>query len=208
MKLRYAPASPFARKVRVSAIELGLGDGIELVPTPVAPGNPNQAYARAYNPLRKVPAMELEDSTVLYDSTVICEYLEARAGGARITPEPGPERWRVLTRHALAQGMCEAAVLLRYETWLRPEEVRWPMWVEDQWGKIWNGLGWFEANAETLEGPVNLAHIALGCFLGYSDFRFPEEDWRTRCPRLDGWYAGISRRDSFTATDPALPAVT
>ena len=206
MKLMYAQASPFARKVRVSAIELGLGDAIELVPTPVAPGNPNQAYAQAYNPLRKVPALELEDSTVLYDSTVICEYLEARAGGARITPGAGDDRWRVLTRHALAQGMCEAAVLLRYETSLRPEELRWPTWVEDQWGKIWNGLDWFEANAEALEGPVNLAHIALGCFLGYSDFRFAETDWRARYPRLDGWYAGISRHESFTATDPALPA--
>jgi len=206
MKLMYAPASPFARKVRVSAIELGLGAAIELVPTPVVPGNPNQAYAQAYNPLRKVPALEIEGSTVLFDSTVICEYLEARAGGARITPEAGVGRWPVLTRHALAQGMCEAAVLLRYETWLRPEEVRWPTWVEDQWGKIWNGLDWFEANAETLEGPVSLPYIALGCFLGYSDFRFPEEDWRARYPRLDGWYAHVSRRDSFTATDPALPA--
>ena len=205
MKLMYAPASPFARKVRASAIELGLGDAIELVATQVAPGNPNQAYAEAYNPLRKVPALELEDSTVLYDSTVICEYLEARAGGARITPEAGEDRWRVLTRNALAQGMCEAAVLLRYETWLRPEEFRWPTWVEDQWGKIWNGLDWFEANAETLEGPVNLAYIALGCLLGYIDFRFAETDWRARCPRLDGWYAEMSRRDSFTATDPALP---
>ena len=97
-------------------------------------------------------------------------------------------------------------MLLRYETWLRPEEYRWPTWVEDQWGRIWNGLDWFEANAKTLEGPVNLAHIALGCLLGYIDFRFAETDWRARCLRLDGWFAGMSRRDSFTATDPTLPA--
>ena len=206
MRLMYAPASPFARKVRAAAIELGLGDEIELVLTKVAPGSPNESYAQDYNPLRKVPALELEDSTVLHDSTVICEYLDARAGGGGIIPAIGEDRWRVLTRHALAQGMCEALVSLRYETWLRPEEFRWPTWVEDQWGKIWNGLDWFEANAETLEGPVNLAHIALGCLLGYLDFRFAEEDWRARCPRLDGWFAGISRRDSFTATDPALPA--
>jgi glutathione S-transferase len=205
MKLMYAPASPFARKVRVAAIELGLDDAVELVFTKVAPGSPNEAYARNYNPLRKIPALELEDSTVLYDSTVICEYLDARAGGG-IIPGAGDDRWRVLTRHALAQGMCDAAILLRYETWLRPEELCWPTWVEEQWGKIWNGLEWFEANPETSEGPMNLAGIALGCILGYLDFRFADTAWRTRCPRLDGWFAGISRRDSFTATDPALPA--
>ena len=86
MKLMYAPASPFARKVRASAIELGLGDAIELVLTMVAPGSPNEAYARNYNPLRKIPALELEDSTVLYDSTVICEYLDAPADGGGIIP--------------------------------------------------------------------------------------------------------------------------
>ena len=121
MKLMYAPASPFARKVRVAAIELGLGDAVELVFTKVSPGSPNEAYARNYNPLRKIPALELEDSTVLYDSTVICEYLDARAGGG-IIPGVDDDRWRVLTRHALAQGMCDAAILLRYELGCGPRK--------------------------------------------------------------------------------------
>src|SRR5579883_607108 len=122
MKLMYAPASPFVRKVRAAAAELGLDREIELVMTEVVPGKPNLAYGAGYNPLRKIPALALEDGTVIFDSTVICEYLDARAGGGKLIPASGAERWRVLTRHALAQGMCDAAVLLRYETWLRPEE--------------------------------------------------------------------------------------
>ena len=202
MKLMYAPPSPFARKVRVASIELGLTDEIELVFTEVVPGKPNQAYAKDYNPLRKIPALETEDGTVIFDSTVICEYLNTRAGGTLI-PAGGDDRIRVLTQHALAQGMCEAAVLIRYETFLRPEESRWQTWVDDQWDKIWKGLEWFEGDPGNLEEPVNLAQLCLGCLLGYLEFRFADSDWRGDLPNLATWYDLLAERDSFVLTDPA-----
>lgn len=202
MKLMYAPASPFARKVRVASIELGLADEIELVFTEVAPGKPNPAYSKDYNPLRKIPTLLTDDGTAIYDSTVICEYLDARAGGTLI-PASGDDRWRVLTQHALAQGMCEAAILIRYETFLRPEEYRWQVWEDDLWDKIWMGLQWFESDPGKLEEPVNLAQLCLGCLLGYLEFRFADSDWRADLPNLATWYDLIAERDSFILTNPA-----
>ncbi|MCG8356085.1 MAG: glutathione S-transferase family protein [Kiloniellales bacterium] len=203
MKLMYGPLSPFARKVRIVAMELDLADRIELVLTEVAPGKPNAAYARDCYPLRKVPAMTLDDGTALYDSGVICEYLNDLAGGERLLPASGPKRWQRLAQHALANGMCDGAVLLRYETWLRPEELRWQMWIDDQWDKIFNGLDWFEAHADELAQPINLPQIALGCLLGYLDFRFEATDWRSRCPKLEAWFAEIAKRESFAETKPS-----
>ena len=202
MKLMYAPASPFARKVRVTSIELGLAEEIELNFTEVEPGKPNPMYSKDCNPLRKIPTLLMDDGTAIYDSTVICEYLDARAGGGLI-PVSGDDRWRVLTQHALAQGMCEAAVLIRYETFLRPEESRWQVWEDDQWDKIWMGLQWFESDPGKLEDPVNLAQLCLGCFLGYLEFRFADSDWRADLPNLATWYDLMAERDSFILTNPA-----
>jgi glutathione S-transferase len=132
MKLLYAPQSPFARKVRAAAIELGLGDRLQLQYAEVVPGKENASFAESINPLRKVPALILDDgATVIVDSTVICEFLDDLAGGGALIPS-GQDRWRVLSRHAVAQGMCEAAILIRYETWLRPEALRWAGWIDDQ----------------------------------------------------------------------------
>jgi glutathione S-transferase len=102
MKLFYAPQSPFARKVRAAAIELGLDDRIELEYAEVVPGQPSPAYAQSYNPLRKIPALVTEAGETIYDSTVICEYLDALAGGGVLIPRDASRRWRVLTNHALA----------------------------------------------------------------------------------------------------------
>lgn len=206
MKLMYAPTSPFVRKVRVAAIELGLGDDIETVLQTVAPAKENADYAANVNPLRKIPALLLDDGRVLYDSTVICEYLDDLAGGGGIIPAPGPDRWDVLTQHALAQGMMEAAVLVRYETWLRPDKHRWPGYVDDQWDRIGSGLDRLEATARGLEGPMNIAHIAVGCLLGYLDFRWPDGTWRNGHPRLTIWSNWIAKRDSFKQTEPHDPA--
>lgn len=202
MKLMYAPQSPFARKVRVAAIELGLANDIELVLQTVAPTKENADYAATVNPLRKIPALLLDDGRVLYDSTVICEYLDDLAGGGQIIPAPGPDRWDVLTQHALAQGMMEAAVLVRYETFLRPAEYRWPDYVDDQWNRVESGLDWFEAHAKGLEGPMNISHIAVACLLGYLDFRWPDAGWRDSRPRLTSWAKWIARRDCFRQTEP------
>jgi glutathione S-transferase len=202
MKLLYSPASPFARKVRAAAIELGLGDRIELELTAVAPCTPNKDYAETHNPLRKIPALVTDEGVTLYDSTVICDYLDALAGGGKLVPLGGEARWRVLTHHALAQGMADAAILARYETWLRPEALRWPGFVADQWDRIDAGIAWFERHPESLAGPVNLAHLALGCTLGYLDLRTPEHDWRTPNPAVAQWFEAISKRPAFELTAP------
>lgn len=177
MKLYFAPQSPFARKVRIAAIELGLEQRIDLLYTEVVPGQPNLEFGGRYNPLRKIPTMETDEGATLYDSTVICEYLESLSEQARLLPPAGPRRWRVLTNHALAQGMCESAISLRYESWLRPEALRWPEWMTDQWDKIDSGLQWFDEHPEELVGNPDLAQIALGCVIGYLDFRWPGRTW-------------------------------
>lgn len=207
MRLMYAPQSPFARKVRAAAIELGFADQIDLEYAEVVPGRKNSTFADSVNPLRKVPALILDDGeTILVDSTVICEYLDALAGGGRIIPSSGPDRWRVLSQHAVAQGMCEAVILIRYETWLRPEPMRWSDWLDDQWDKLWSGLAWFESRTETALGssarPLDVSQLALACCLGYVDFRYPEKNWPTRFPRIAAWYRGIASRPSLAETSP------
>lgn len=206
MKLYHALPSPFVRKVRIAAMELGLADDIELLPIAVAPGMENDDYAAKGNPLRKIPALELSNGTVLFDSGVICEYLDARAGGGRILPGGGEARWEMLRNHALASGICDAAVLVRYETFLRPEEYRWSTWTEDQWGKIDGALAWFENNpaaaGDSEPEMLNLAQIAIGCALGYLDFRYDERNWRGSYPALAAWFEKVAKRPSFTETAP------
>jgi glutathione S-transferase len=208
MKLMYAPTSPFVRRVRAAAIELGLADRLELEPIQVAPGRANEAYAEHVNPLRKIPALLLDDGkTVLVDSSVICQYLDELAGGGLIPPD-GPARWRVLSQQAIAVGMADAMVLARYETALRPEALRWSEWVADQQDRLWSGLDWFERRAEetlaTARGRVDISQLALACCLGYVDFRFAQLDWRARAPRVSAWYQIIAARPSLAQTDPKV----
>jgi glutathione S-transferase len=205
MKLYYAPQSPFARKVRAAAIELGFAGNLELEYAEVVPGRPNTDFAQNRNPLRKIPALVTDTGETLYDSTVICEYLDALAGGGILIPREASRRWRVLTNHALAQGMCESIILIRYETWLRPKALRWSVWADDQWDKIHTGLGWFEASDHELSDPVNLAHLALGSLLGYIDFRWPDHAWRDRFPNVSSWFARLEQRPSFAKTRPEPP---
>lgn len=204
MKLHFALASPFARKVRVSAYELGIDDKIELVPTLVAPGKSNAEYAGRFNPLRRVPALTLTSGETLVDSVVICEYLCNQVGGNKLFPKASARRWDVLSDHALANGMTELAVLLRYETALRPEENRWQTWIEDHHEKIGNGLLRFEAKMPEIESrALDISQIALACLLGYLDFRFSEEiPWRNEAPRLTEWFENFSDRPSMTNTRP------
>ena len=205
MKLFYAPQSPFARKARIAAIELGLAERLQLEYAEVVPGQPNRVFAQVRNPLRRIPALVTDAGETIFDSTVICEYLDALTGGGVLIPRETPRRWRVLTNHALAQGMCESVILIRYETSLRPEAVRWPMWVDDHWDKIDSGLDWFERNDRELSEPVNLAHLALGSLLGYIDFRWPDRGWRYGFPNLSAWFARLEQRPSFVQTRPESP---
>jgi glutathione S-transferase len=200
MKLAYSSASPFVRKVDIAADELGLAGRIEHVPTKVAPSDPNREYGKTA-PLMKVPSLTLDDGTVLYDSVVICEYLDSVAGGGKLFPASGAARWRVLKLHALANGVLDAAVLARYETFLRPEALRWDAWTQGQLLKIDQGLEDLERSVGELEG-IDVAAIAAGCALGYLDFRFAHRDWRGKHPKLAAWFDEISKRESFRKTVP------
>jgi glutathione S-transferase len=209
MRLMYAPTSPFVRCVRAAAIELGLADRLELEPVQVAPGRENEAYAEKVNPLRKIPALVLDDgATVLVDSTVICHFLDDLAGGGQLIPAAGPDRWRILSQQAIAQGMSEAMVLVRYETFLRPETLRWSNWIGDQQDRFWSGLVWFERSAEralsSSPSRIDISQLALACCLGYVDFRFPDVNWSARAPRVNAWYQAIVTRPSLSQTNPRV----
>jgi glutathione S-transferase len=204
VKLVYSSTSPFVRRVLACAIELGISERIELEPLQVAPGRKNDTYAATVNPLRKIPALVLEDGTVLMDSGVICDYLNELAGGEQLIASSGALRWGILTQQAVAAGMTEALVLARYETALRPEAFRWAEWVDDQQGRFWSGLDWFERRAPQVlqDSRVDISQLALACCLGYADFRFPELDWAARVPLVKLWYGRMAARPSLAQTQP------
>ncbi len=176
MKLYYSATSPFVRKCLVSAHELGLRERIELQPAAPHPVNRDRALV-VCNPLGKVPTLVTDDGAVLYDSRVICEYLNALGDGHLIPAEPAA-RWSILRDEALADGMLEAAVLVRYETFARPESLRWKDWIDGQMDKVTCGLTEIEKRAGAFNQRIDLGTIAIGCALGYLDFRFAALGWR------------------------------
>jgi glutathione S-transferase len=199
MKLRYSPASPYVRKCLVLAIEGGMDGRIEKLPTTVGPVTPNDAL-KAENPLSKLPALTTDSGEVLYDSPVICEYLDTLHGAAKMFPAHGPARWTALRRQALGDGILDAAILCRYETTVRPKELQWPEWLDGQMRKVRGALDALEG--ERLDGPFDIGTITIACALGYLDFRFPGEGWRATRPRLAAWYEEVSKRRSMKETAP------
>ena len=145
MKLFYSATSPFVRKCLVVARELGLQDRIELVPASPHPVNRDPDVV-ARNPLGKIPTLLSGDGATLYDSRVICEYLDA-IGGGRLFPRDGAAHWTALAEQALGDGIMDAAVLVRYETAARPESLRWPEWIAGQTEKLVSGLAYVERHA-------------------------------------------------------------
>ncbi len=206
MKLLTALPSPFGRKVKIVAIEKGLIDGIEIVAVSTAPPTPHAALA-SENPLIKIPTLVLHDGSAMYDSLVICDYLDTLHAQPKVIPREGARRWEVLTLHALGSGICDAAVLCRYEHALRPEALRWPEWTAGQMKKIDSGLDWLERNAAAVgdagSAHIDLGQIAVACALGYLDFRFAHLDWRATHARLATWFAEFSKRASMQRTMPA-----
>jgi glutathione S-transferase len=207
MRLRYSPLSPYVRKVMVVALETGLAERIERVPTTVAPTTPNEDMARE-NPLVKVPSLTTDDGLVLYDSPVICEYLDTLHSGPKLFPPSGKARWIALRQQALGDGILDAAILGRYES-VRPAQFLWQDWIDAQLRKVRGAVDALEieveggglgaANAQPTIGP-----ITIGCALGYLDFRYQREDWRARARRLAAWYAGFAERRSMELTAPRL----
>ncbi len=194
--LRHHPASPYARKVRIIAFELGLADRLELSTTDTAdPTDP----IRAQNPLGKIPTLLLDDGSALYDSRVIVEYLDHLAGGGRVIPLDFTRRFDALRLQALADGICDAALLIRYEQTTRPEPLRWPNWLELQQGKINRALAVLEAAPPA--GPRDVGHVATACALGYLDLRFGGA-WRDAAPKLVAWLDAFAREiPAFKATE-------
>jgi len=202
MKLTFSPGSPFARKVRIAAIELGLIDEIELTPAAVAPTQKNEAYSHDISPVRKLPALILDDGNVIVDSYVITEYLDELAGGGKLIPASGPARWKVKSEHAMLQGMTDAMLLCRYEVGVRPKELLWQAWYDDQWDRAWEGLNRFENHPDILTRPMDAAQIALVCVLGYADFRFPDCGWHKAFPKLDAFHDRMLQRESVKISVP------
>lgn len=201
MKLYISSASPFARKAAVVVAEHGLGPRVELLSASTTPVKPDPDVARS-NPLAKIPTLLLDDGTSLYDSPVICEYLDQLSGAPRLFPPAGPARWSALRRQALADGLMDAAILLRYEATLRPEAMRWPEWIAGQTGKVTAALDAMERDASITVDGFDIGHIGFASVLGYLDFRFAEMNWRNGRPRLSAWFAKMSQRPSLQSTAP------
>ena len=200
LTLHYSPASPYARKCLVLAHEAGIADQLELVIGSGTPLDPGSAPIAA-NPLGKVPTLLRPDGGALYDSRVICQYLDARASGG-FYPE-GARRWDALVLEATADGMLDAALAMVYEHRLRPEELRLAPLVEGQWQKIARSLDVIEERwMAYLAGPLCIGQIALGCALGYLDLRHAARDWRGARPELARWQARLAERPAMQATRP------
>ena len=201
MKLISVNASPFVRKARILVHELGLQDRVSVHDIGMVSPVSNTAELNALNPLGLIPALELDDGSSLYDSTVICEYLNDLADGP-FFPQDRERRFRTLGLQALGNGILELSVALRYETAMRPESLRWQDWIEHQQEKINRGLDALEARVEDFEASPLIGEITAACVLGYRDFRYPDDDWRGGRPGLVEWYGGMMQRDSLRLTQP------
>ena len=202
MRLFHSPTTPFGRKVMVLILETGLRDTVAVegaTGTPLTPGT----MPVALNPLGKIPALELADGRVIYDSRVICRYLDDLTGGTLYPAKP--VLWDTLTLEATADGIMDAGILMAYETRLRPEDRRFPDWIEGQWAKVDRALEAIEANwMSHLSGPFDMAQVAVGCALAYLDMRHDARNWRHGRPKLAEWEAGFAARPSMQATKPPL----
>ncbi|MFO1330328.1 MAG: glutathione S-transferase [Rubrivivax sp.] len=198
MKLYFSVTSPYARKCMVAATELGVADRIQLLASAAHPVN-RDATLVAANPLGKVPTFVTDEGLVLYDSRVICEWLDTRFG-PKLVPAGGDARWRTLVLQSLADGMLDAALLVRYEDAVRPEPLRWADWRNGQMDKIHTSLLSLEQAPQQLHDRVDLGTLALGCALGYLDLRFDAWGWRQRYPQVAAWAAGFMQRPSLQAS--------
>jgi glutathione S-transferase len=199
MILRSTPASPFGRKVRIAASVLGLDPEITIE---AADTNDPGDSLRRQNPLGKIPSLLDEDGNAYFDSRVILEYLDHRAGGGRIVPADPAARFAALRLQALADGMTDASILIVYETRWRPAEKHEAKWLDHQAGKVARGIAALDQAPPAANATPTVGDIALACALGYRDFRF-EGRWRADHPSLAAWLDGFSARvPAFAATKP------
>lgn len=203
MQLFYASTSAYVRKVLVTAHCLGLIDEIALLDSVAHPIERDERIA-SFNPLAKVPALRTEDGVCLYDSRVICEYLIARAN-SDLLPPPGGARWLSLSRQALGDGVIDAALLARYEFSARPADKQWQGWADGQLVKVSAALAEIERQVAGFSAqPDDLGLIAIGCALGYLDFRFANLNWRATHPQTAVWFAEFDAHPAMATTRPHL----
>ncbi len=200
LTLRWSPTSPYVRKVMMVVIERGLEDRVERVSTDPWSADTDLT---ADNPLGKVPALTLEDGTTLFDSPVIAEYLDSLGDRAPLFPPAGSARWTALRLQAIADGLCDAAILRRLEA-NRPDGEKSTGWMERQRKAVARSLDLLEAEAASLEGEESIGTLAVLAALGYLDLRFGHEDWRGGRPALAAWFAGQAGRDSLLRTAPPV----
>ncbi|KOY04330.1 glutathione S-transferase [Pseudomonas nunensis] len=204
MTLFYNTASPFARKVMVLLHETGQTQRVALQLSQPTPVSPDLALCED-NPLGKIPALRLADGNVIHDSRVVLDYLDHQHVGNPLIPRDGPARWRRLTLASLADGIMDAAVMIRYEQALRAPEKHWDQWLDGQREKIRRALVLLEADAiAELTSHFDVAAISVACALGYLDFRHPDLDWRAANPKLAEWFFEVSQRASMLATMPKV----
>ncbi len=200
MKLRYSPTSPFARKVMVVAHEHGLAERIELMPAMTSPVEPNADVARD-NPLAKIPSLTLDDGSTLYDSRVIAEYLDQLAG-AKLFPPPGPYRWAALRQQALADGLLEAAVLIRYERVLRPAQITMAGLDRRPVRQGRSSAQCVRKRSGGLGKDYHDRGNRRGLRARLSRFPLHDFNWRQSRTRLTSFYDKFSERPSMVATRP------
>jgi len=202
MRLHVSPTSPYVRKARVAVIETGQGEAVEMVP---AGGTPLDAanMPLAANPLGKIPVLERAEGPALYDSRVICRYLDDRAGAGLY---PGPPRlWETLTLEATADGIMDAAAGMVYEVRLRPGDHVNAALLDGLWAKIARAVAALEGRwLAQLAGPPEMGHFAVAIALDYLDLRHPERPWRDAAPGLAAWHAGFVDRPSMRETAPPV----
>lgn len=201
VKLYYTHTSPFVRKVRVVAHETGLDARIEPIFLRPTPTRADPTLSRE-NPLSKIPALVLDDGSSLYDSPVICEYLDGLHGGRKLIPTSGDARWRVLRTQALADGILDAGILVFYERAFRPKEMQWSPWLDGQSEKVLQGLDALEHEAARFTPEIDLGQIAAAVTLAWLEFRNVVGDLYTTRPTLRAWYETFRARPSMKATEP------
>ena len=197
MELTFSPTSPYTRKILILAHELGIADRIKLMPI-----NPRADTERLVplNPLSKIPALVTDKGEAIYDSPVICEYLDTEFGKNRFIPA-GEQRWQVLTVAALADGILDAAILVRNER-ARKAEQQSPEWIAWQMKRVNNGLDRLEQLVGGFGEAVDLRHAAVASALGYLILRMPDDGFLKSRPKLANWYKTNSQRPSFQKTEP------
>ncbi|TDH62918.1 glutathione S-transferase [Dankookia rubra] len=196
MKLAYSPNSPYVRKCLAAAILRGIDGQVELWTIPAA----DPAVA-ALNPLSKVPTLVTDDGMVLYDSPVICEYLDSIGGAPKLFPAPGPARWNAKRQEALGDGILDATQPRRRELALPLDEGRRD-YIATQQAKVTRALDALEAEAGSLGMLSTIGEVTIACALGYLDFRYANEPWRPGHPKLEAWHAKVAVLPAMARTAP------